>query len=44
MVNVYAVKNAAQMHENKIILRFDKIIKIGIPSSAATLKVVIKRL
>ena len=46
MVNVRAVKNDVQLRENvvQIILRLDKVIKISISSSAATLKVVTKGL
>ena len=42
VINVRAVKNAVQLLSCKLILRLDKLIKIGISSSAATLKVVIK--
>ena len=44
MVTVCAVRNAVQLQENvvQIILQLDKLIKTGISSSAATLKVLIK--
>ena len=47
MVNVRAVKNALKLHENVMQNYFSigyELIKNGIYSSAATLKVVIKRL
>ena len=46
MVNVCAVKKAVELHkhvvQNYIAIELDKLIKIGLSSSAATLKVVIK--
>ena len=47
MVNVPTVKNSLKLHENVMQNYFSigyQLIKIGICSSAATLKVVIKRL